>query len=123
MKTVIERILLEIIQISLCPSPQSRSFKYSTIKFNTYNLKVEVLPDHYVPWLQVAVAYFEIAVKVLQEDNELGGVCAHQFNGQAHVFRDEALKGPKRDVLHHKEQALLVLTKKHGPLARGLLIG
>lgn len=40
----------------------------------TYDFEVEVFADHDVAGLEVAMADLKIAVEVLEEDDELGGV-------------------------------------------------
>ena len=46
--------------------------------FNTYYFEVEVVVNHDVSRFEVAVANFEAAVEVFEEDHQLGPVSAHQ---------------------------------------------
>lgn len=55
------------------------------------------------------MAYLEIAVKILEEDDDLGGICTYQLDRQAYVLGNESFEWPKWNVLHYEEQARLVL--------------
>jgi len=47
----------------------------------TYDFEVEVFADHDVAGLEVTMAHLELAVEVLEEDDELGCVHAHYVDG------------------------------------------
>ena len=82
------------------------------LSFCTYDFEVEVFANHDVAGLEVAMADLKIAVEVLKEDDELGGVHPHYVNWEARGFRDILLERAEWDVLHDKEKTLLVLKEK-----------
>ena len=76
---------------------------------STYDLEVQIIAKHDVARLEITVAHLKLAVKVLEEDDELGNVDADSVDWQPNVFRYEVKQGPERDVLHQEEQTVCVL--------------